>query len=72
MILPLLVFIYCITNVLKNPNYGRSYVDFPDWIKNKKVTINPINKKHNKCFQYAVTIALNQQKKKKKIEKHPE
>ena len=25
----------------------------------KKATINPINKKDNKCFQYVVTIALN-------------
>ena len=24
---------------------GRSYMDFPDWIKSKKATINPINKK---------------------------
>ena len=28
-----------------DPNCGRSYIDAPDWIKNKKVTINPINKK---------------------------
>ena len=28
-----------------DPNRGGSYIDFPDWIKNKKVTINPINKK---------------------------
>ena len=41
-----------------NPNSGGSYIDSPDWIKNKKVTINPINKK-DKCFQYAVTVALN-------------
>ena len=27
-----------------------SYVDFPDSIKNKKATINLINKKDNKCF----------------------
>ena len=27
-----------------------SYVDFPDSIKNKKATINFINKKDNKCF----------------------
>ena len=27
--------------------------------KNKKATINPINKKDNKCFHYAVTVALN-------------
>ena len=26
---------------------------------NKKATINPINKKDNKCFQRAVTVALN-------------
>ena len=30
-----------------------------DWIKNKKATINPINKKDKKCFQYAVTVVLN-------------
>ena len=28
-----------------NPNRSRSYTDSPDWIKNKKATINPINKK---------------------------
>ena len=28
--------------------------------------INPINKKDNKCFQYAVTVALNHEE----IEKH--
>ena len=39
-----------------NPNRGGSY---PDWIKNKKVTTNPINKKDNKCFQYTVTDVLN-------------
>ena len=42
-----------------NPNRGRSSVDSPDWIKNKKVTINPFNKKDNKWFQYAVNVALN-------------
>ena len=41
-----------------NLNRGGSYIDSPDWIKNKKATINPINKKDNKCFQYAVTVAL--------------
>ena len=29
----------------------------PDWIKNIKAIISPINKKDNKCFQYAVTVA---------------
>ena len=51
-----------------NPNHGGSNLDFPDWIKNKKATINPINKKDNKCFQYAVTVALNYEK----IRKHAE
>ena len=47
---------------------GESYIDFLDCIKNKKATINPINKKDNKYFQYAVTVALNH----RKIGKHPE
>ena len=44
-----------------------SYIEAPKWIKNKKATINPQNK-DDKCFQYAVTIALNYDR----IEKHPE
>ena len=28
-----------------NPNCSGSNIDFPDWIKNKKTKINPINKK---------------------------
>ena len=39
-----------------------------DQIKNKKATINPINKKGNKCFQYAVAVLLNH----KEIGKHTE
>ena len=34
-------------------------IDSPDWIKNKKATISPINQKDNNCFQYGVTIVLN-------------
>ena len=34
----------------------------PDWIKSKKTTIKPINEKDNKCFQYAVTVALIHEK----------
>ena len=41
------------------PNGGGSYIDSPDWIKNKKAKINPINEKYNKCFQYALTVTLN-------------
>ena len=42
-----------------NMKRSRSYIESPKWIKNKKATINPNNKKDDKCFQYAVTIALN-------------
>ena len=38
---------------------GGSYIDSPDQIKNKKATINPINKKDKKCFHCAVTGALD-------------
>ena len=48
-----------------NLKRGGSYIDFPDWIKNKKATINPINKKDNKCFRYPITVALNYEKIKK-------
>ena len=41
-----------------NLNLGGSYIDSPDWIKKKKPTINPINKKDNKCFQYTATVAI--------------
>ena len=37
---------------------GGSCIDSPDWIKNKKAIINPKNK-DDKCFQYAVTVALD-------------
>ena len=48
-----------------NPNRGGSYKDSPDWIKNKNATINPINKKDNICFQFAVTVMLNHEQTKK-------
>ena len=38
---------------------GGSYIDFPEWLKNKRATINPKNSDDN-CFQYALTVALNQ------------
>ena len=40
---------------------GGSYIDSPKWLKNKKSTINPKNN-DNKCFQYAITLALNNDK----------
>ena len=51
----------------KSISKGGSYVDSPKWLKNKKSTINPKNNDH-KCFQYAITLALNLDK----INNHPE
>ena len=48
-------------------NRGGSYKDSPKWIKNQKSTINPKNYDY-KCFQYAVTLALNLDK----FNNHPE
>ena len=45
-------------------NRGRSYIDSPKWLKDKKSIINPKNN-DNKCFQHAVTLALNLDKIKK-------
>ena len=61
--------IMLIINQEINPNCGRSLqiTDSPDWIKNKKATIISINKKDDKCFQYAVTVALYHEQ----IEKDP-
>ena len=39
-------------------NRGGSYIDSSKWLKNKKATINPKNN-DDKCFQYALTVALN-------------
>ena len=44
-----------------------SYIDSPKWLKDKKSTINFINNDY-KCFQYAVTLALNLDK----IRKNPQ
>ena len=41
-------------------NRGSSYINSPEWIKNKKVT-NPQNTEDNNCFQYGITVALNYQ-----------
>ena len=48
-------------------NRGGSYTDSPKWLKDKKSTINPVNNNY-KCFQYAVTLALNLDK----IRKNPQ
>ena len=46
---------------------GGLYTDSPKWLKDKKSTVNQKNN-DNKCFQYAVTLALNIDK----INDHPE
>ena len=48
-------------------NRGGSYIDSPEWLKNKKATINPKNNDDN-CFQYALTVALDY----KQIKSHSE
>ena len=45
-------------------NRGGSYIDSSKWLKNKKATINPKNN-DDKCFQYAITVALNHEQIKK-------
>ena len=35
---------------------GGSHIDSPEWLKNKKATINPKNNDDN-CFQFALTVA---------------
>ena len=49
-------------------NRGGSYIHSPKWLKDKKSTINLINNDY-KCFQYAVTLALNLDKIRKKTHK---
>ena len=44
-----------------------SYIGSPEWLKNKRATINPKNK-DNECFKYAIIAALNH----KQIKNHSE
>ena len=51
--------------------YAGSYIDSPDWIKNKKGSINPVNK-NDKWFQYDATlnfelVALNLEQSQKNL-----
>ena len=41
-----------------------SYIDSPEWLKNKKAPISSENN-DDKCFQYALTVALNYEQIKK-------
>ena len=42
-------------------NRGGSYIDSPEFLKNKRATINP-NNNDDKYFQYAITVGINYQK----------
>ena len=46
---------------------GSSYIKSPEWILNKKATINPKNE-DNRCFEYSIVAALYH----KEIKNHPE
>ena len=43
---------------------GGSYINSPEWLRNKKATMNPKNS-DDKFFQYALTVALNYEQIKK-------
>ena len=49
-------------------NRGSSYIESPEWIENKRVTINKKNTKDNNYIQYAIIAELNYQN----IDHHPE
>ena len=51
----------------KSLKRGKSYIKSPEWLLNKKATIN-LKNKDNECFKYAITAALNHQN----IENHAE
>ena len=48
-------------------NMGKSFIDSPEWLKNKKTIMSPkIN--DDKCFQYTLVVALSHEQ----IKNHPE
>ena len=46
----------------------KSCMKSPEWVVNKRATINPKKLSDNKCFQQSITVALHHQD----IENHPE
>ena len=55
--------LYCDVNKISFSG-GKSYIASPEWLKNKKATINPKNN-DGKCFQYALTVPVNHEQIKK-------
>ena len=53
----------------KTLNRGGSYIDSPEWLKNKKAIINLKNINDDKCFQYTVNVALNHQNNKNNLQR---
>ena len=49
-----------------NIRRAETYIMPPDWMVNKKATINPKNQKGNKCFQWSIISGLNYNKIKEK------
>ena len=49
-----------ITYNLTETIISNTFLESPEWTKNKKCTMNTQNKDNN-CFQYSVTISLNYQ-----------
>ena len=45
---------------------AESYIMSPNWIGDKKATINPKNEKDNKCFHWSIISGLNYNKIKEK------
>ena len=38
---------------------GETYIETPEWLKNKKTTMNPKNIDDDNCFKYSITVALD-------------
>ena len=55
---PVRAFYYKLHKISINRS-GGSYIDSPEFLKNKKATINPKNKNDDKCMQYAIVALLN-------------
>ena len=54
-----------------NIRRAESYIMSPDWIVNKKATINSKNERDNKCFQWSTISGLNYNKiKEKELKKY--
>ena len=60
-------FLHCNLNKI-SLNRGGSYIDSLKQLKNKKITINSKNN-DDKCFQHAITAALNYEQFKKDLQR---